>query len=62
MTFQIDNKTIDPKSNSPPPESYIKVFASSLYSTEKYEFDAEETAYVIATEGKISGTSPVLHV
>ena len=39
----------------PPPERYIKVYASSLYSTEKYEFNAEETAYVIVTDGKTSG-------
>jgi len=49
--------------HSPPPSrSYIKAYASSLYSIEKYEFNAEETVYVIATDGITSGTQKSLFV
>jgi len=47
----------------PPPEArYVKVYASSLYSIEKYEFNAEEIAYVIVTDGKTSGVNRSLIV
>ncbi len=45
-----------------PPGSYIKVYASSLFSIEKYEFNAEETAHVVVTDGRMSGTSKSLIV
>jgi len=47
------------RGRKPPPstESYINVYASSLYSTQKYEFNAEEIAHVIAVDRGTSGTS-----
>ncbi|GAH01413.1 unnamed protein product, partial [marine sediment metagenome] len=47
------------RGREPPPstESYVNVYANALYSIQKYEFNAEETAYVLAVDRGTSGTS-----
>lgn len=52
------------RGREPPPssESYINVYANSLYSIQKYEFNAEETAYVLATDRGTTGTSRSIKV